>query len=33
MYEKAFIEDYESDKVREMYSVNQWKLLHDRYIK
>ena len=33
MYEKAFNEDYESDKVREMYSVNQWKLLHDRYIK
>jgi hypothetical protein len=33
MYEKAFNEDYEADKVREMYSGEQWKMLHDKYIK
>ena len=33
MYEKAFNEDYEMDKVREMYSWEQWKLLHDKNIK
>jgi hypothetical protein len=33
MYEKAFNEDYESDKVREMYSWKQRELLHDKYIK
>jgi len=33
LYEKAFNEDYEEDKVREMYSGEQWRLLHDKYIK
>jgi hypothetical protein len=33
MYEKAFNEDYEMDKVREMYSEQQRTLLHDKYIK
>ncbi len=33
MYEKAFNEDYESDKVREMYSWKQRELLHNKYIK
>ena len=33
LYEKAFNEDYEMDKVREMYSGDQRKLLHDKYIK
>jgi len=33
MYEKAFNEDYEMDKVREIYSGKQWKLLHNKNIK
>ena len=33
LYEKAFNEEYEMDKVREMYSWDQRKLLHDKYIK
>lgn len=33
LYEKAFNEDYEMDKVREMYSWDQRKLLHNKYIK
>jgi hypothetical protein len=33
MYEKAFNEDYEMDKVREMYSAQQRNLLHDKNIK
>lgn len=33
LYEKAFNEDYEMSKVREMYNGNQWKLLHNKYIK
>ncbi len=33
LYEKAFNEDYEMDKVREMYSGEQRRLLHDKYIK
>ena len=33
LYEKAFNEDYEMDKVREMYSSEQRKLLHNKYIK
>ena len=33
LYEKAFNEDFEMDKVREMYSGEQWRLLHDKYIK
>jgi hypothetical protein len=33
MYEKAFNEDYEMDKVKEMYSGRQRKLLHNKYIK
>ena len=33
LYEKAFNEDYEMDKVREMYRGDQRKLLHDKYIK
>ncbi len=33
LYEKAFNVDYEEDKVREMYSAQQRKLLHDKYIK
>jgi len=33
LYEKAFNEDYEMDKVREMYSGEQRKLLHNKYIK
>jgi hypothetical protein len=33
LYEKAFNEDYEMDKVREMYSGKQRKLLHNKYIK
>ena len=33
LYEKAFNEDYEEDKVREMYSAQQRKLLHGNYIK
>jgi len=33
MYEKAFNEDFEMDKVREMYSGQQWNLLHNKYIK
>ncbi len=33
LYEKAFNEDYEIDKVREMYSEQQRKLLHNKYIK
>ncbi len=33
LYEKAFNEDYEMDKVREMYSWKQRKLLHNKYIK
>jgi hypothetical protein len=33
MYEKVFNEDFEMDRVREMYSLEQWKLLHNKYIK
>jgi hypothetical protein len=33
MYEKAFNEDYEMDRVREMYSGDQRKLLHNKDIK
>ena len=33
LYEKAFNEDYEMDRVREMYSWEQRKLLHNKYIK
>ena len=33
MYEKAFNKDYEMPKVREMYSWEQRKLLHNKYIK
>ena len=33
LYEKAFNNDYEMDKVKEMYSGEQRKLLHDKYIK
>ena len=33
LYEKAFNEDYDMAKVREMYSWQQWKLLHNKYIK
>ena len=33
LYEKAFNEDYEMDKVREMYSSEQRRLLHNKYIK
>ena len=33
LYEKAFNEDYEIDKVNEMYSAEQWRLLHNKYIK
>ena len=33
LYEKAFNEDYEMDKVREMYSWDQRQLLHNKYIK
>ena len=33
LYEKAFNEDYEEDKVKEMYSGEQRRLLHDKYIK
>ena len=33
LYEKAFNEDYQMDRVREMYSEHQRKLLHDKYIK
>lgn len=33
MYEKAFNKDYEMAKVREMYSWEQRKLLHNKYIK
>ena len=33
MYEKAFNEDFEIDKVREMYSEQQRNLLHNKYIK
>ena len=33
LYEKAFNQDYEMDRVREMYGGEQRKLLHDKYIK
>ena len=33
LYEKAFNEDYEMDKVREMYRWDQRRLLHNKYIK
>ena len=33
MYEKAFNEDFEIDKVKEMYSEQQRNLLHNKYIK
>ena len=33
LYEKAFNEDYEIAKVKEMYSGEQRKLLHNKYIK
>lgn len=33
LYEKAFNEDYEISKVREMYSWEQWKILRNKYIK
>ena len=33
LYEKAFNTDYDMNKVREMYSGKQRKLLHDKYIK
>ena len=33
MYEKAFNEDFEIDRVREMYSEQQRNLLHNKYIK
>jgi hypothetical protein len=33
MYEKAFNEDYEMSKVREIYSGEQRKLLHNKNIK
>jgi hypothetical protein len=33
LYEKAFNENYEIVKVREMYSTDQRKLLHNKEIK
>lgn len=33
LYEKAFNEDYEMDRVREMYTSEQRRLLHNKYIK
>ena len=33
MYEKAFNEDFEMDRVKEMYSEQQRNLLHNKYIK
>ena len=33
MYEKAFNQDFEINRVREMYSEEQRNLLHDKYIK
>ena len=33
LYEKAFNEEYDMNKVREMYSGEQRKLLHNKYIK
>ena len=33
LYEKAFNEDYEMARVREMYSGDQRKLLHNKTIK
>ena len=33
IYEKVFNEDYEINRVREMYSWEQWKLLHNKNIK
>ena len=33
LYEKAFNEEYDMDRVKEMYSGEQRKLLHDKYIK
>ena len=33
MYEKVFNEEYDMNRVKEMYSSEQWKLLHDKYIK
>ena len=33
LYERAFNQDYEMDRVREMYRGEQWRLLHDKYIK
>lgn len=33
LYERAFNKDYQTDRVNEMYSWDQWKLLHDKYIK
>ena len=33
LYEKAFNEDYEIAKVKEMYSTDQRKLLHNKDIK
>ena len=33
LYEKAFNEDYEMDRVKEMYSGQQRNLLHNKNIK
>ena len=33
LYEKAFNQDYEMDRVKEMYSGEQRRLLHNKYIK
>ena len=33
LYEKAFNSEYDMNRVREMYSGEQWKLLHNKYIK
>ena len=33
MYEKSFNEDYDIEKVNEIYSMDQWNLLHNKNIK
>lgn len=33
LYEKIFNDEYEMARVKEMYSGEQWKLLHNKYIK
>ena len=33
LYEKTFNDDYDMSRVKEMYSWEQWKLLHNKYIK